>query len=286
MAIPYGIGVQWNRNIFRALVPSGIARNKITHNSVAIKCTVVASRWARLIGSNHSYPLLHCHPGRNHRCGLGLLPNFQRASFAPPPEEIQLKENMTSSCQRQSRGPAYWPVISTKPLIDPIGIRRREICGLNVGDLDVNRCIIVVQRSRTKRSKLKAAKAGLRNGVIKKRIFSLSPSLTEQLRPFVVGRREDEPLFLTPDRLTKSGKRLGGGVRLEPHNFVKRALNAHVDFAAHSARLKSCPFAICPAPRVFPQPEIFLRPVESGGTYSELKNAGQVGFSGLQLLRL
>jgi hypothetical protein len=61
---------------------------------------------------------------------------------------------------------------------------------------------------------------------------------------------------------------------------------AHVDFAAHSARLKSCPFAICPAPRVFPQPEISLRPVESGGRCSELKNAGQIVFSGMQLLRL
>lgn len=105
-------------------------------------------------------------------------------------------------------------------------IRRGEICGLNVGDVDVSRCIIVVQRSRTKKSKLKAPKAGLRNGVRKKRVFSLSPSLTEQLRPFVDGRHADEPLFLTPGRLTKSGNRLGGGVRLEPDNFVKRALKS------------------------------------------------------------
>jgi len=109
-------------------------------------------------------------------------------------------------------------------LVAETGIRRGEICGLNAGDVDVNRCIIVVQRSRTKKSKLKAPKAGLRNGVVKKRVFSHSPSLTEQLRPFVEGRRADEPLFLTPSRLTKSGKRLGGGVRLEPDNFVKRAL--------------------------------------------------------------
>jgi integrase len=109
-------------------------------------------------------------------------------------------------------------------LIAETGIRRGEICGLNVGDVDVNRRILVVQRSRTKKSKLKAPKAGLRNGVVKKRVFSLSPSLTEQLRPFVEGRPSDEPLFLTPVRLTKSGKRLRGGVRLEPDNFVKRAL--------------------------------------------------------------
>jgi integrase len=44
------------------------------------------------------------------------------------------------------------------------------------------------------------------------------------LRPFVEGHQADEPLFFTPGRLTKSGKRLGGGVRLEPDNFVKRAL--------------------------------------------------------------
>jgi integrase len=126
-------------------------------------------------------------------------------------------------------------------LVAETGIRRGEICGLNAGDVDVNRCIIVVQRSRTKKSKLKAPKAGLRNGVVKKRVFSLSPSLAEQLRPFVEGRRVDEPLFLTPGRLTKCGKRLGGGVRLEPDNFVKRALKPilkelGLDGAAHAFR--------------------------------------------------
>ena len=109
-------------------------------------------------------------------------------------------------------------------LVAETGIRRGEICGLNVGDVDVNHRIIVVQRSRTLRSKLKAPKAGVRNGQVKRRVFSLSHSLAEQLRPFVEGRAADEPLFLTPGRLTKSGKRIGGGVRLEPDNFVKRAL--------------------------------------------------------------
>ena len=126
-------------------------------------------------------------------------------------------------------------------LVAETGIRRGEICGLNVGDVDVTRCIIVVQRSRTKRSKLKAPKAGRSNGVAKKRVFSLSPSLAEELRPFVEGRRADEPLFLTPGRLTKSGKRLGGGVRLEPDNFVKRALKPvlkelGLEGAAHAFR--------------------------------------------------
>lgn len=126
-------------------------------------------------------------------------------------------------------------------LVAETGIRRGEICGLNAGDVDVNRCIIVVQRSRTKKSKLKAPKAGLRNGLVKKRVLSLSPSLTEQMRPFVESRGADEPLFLTPGRLTKSGKRLGGGVRLEPDNFVKRALKPvlkelGLDGAAHAFR--------------------------------------------------
>jgi integrase len=80
-------------------------------------------------------------------------------------------------------------------LVAETGIRRGEICGLNVGDVDVNQRIIVVQRSRTKQSKLKAPKAGLRNGVVKRRVFSLSPSMAEQLRPFVEGRQAIEPLF-------------------------------------------------------------------------------------------
>jgi hypothetical protein len=46
----------------------------------------------------------------------------------------------------------------------------------------------------------------------------------DRAAPLVEGRRPDESLFLTPGRLTKSGKRLGGGVWLEPDNFVKRAL--------------------------------------------------------------
>jgi len=126
-------------------------------------------------------------------------------------------------------------------LVAETGIRRGEICGLNVGDVDVNQRIIVVQRSRTKNSKLKAPKTGIRNGVAKRRVFSLSQSLTEQLRPFVEGRRADEPLFLTPGRLSKNGNRRGGGVRLEPDNFVKRALKPilkelGLDGAAHAFR--------------------------------------------------
>lgn len=127
-------------------------------------------------------------------------------------------------------------------LVAETGIRRGEICGLNVGDVDINNRIIVVQRSRTKRGKLKATKAGVKeNGEVKKRVFSLSFSLAEQLRPLVDGRAADEPLFLTPGRVTKSGKRIGGGVRLEPDNFVKRALKPilrelGLDGGAHAFR--------------------------------------------------
>lgn len=101
--------------------------------------------------------------------------------------------------------------------------------------------MIVVQRSRTKKSKLKAPKAGLRNGQVKRRVFSLSPSLSHQLSPFVEGRAVDEPLFLTPGRVTKKGKRIGGGVRLEPDNFIKRALKPvlkelGLDGGAHAFR--------------------------------------------------
>jgi hypothetical protein len=43
-------------------------------------------------------------------------------SGAPPPEENQLKENITSYSKPQSRGPAYWPLISADAFMEsPIG---------------------------------------------------------------------------------------------------------------------------------------------------------------------
>jgi integrase len=60
-------------------------------------------------------------------------------------------------------------------LVAETGIRRGEICGLNVGDVKGN--ILVVQRSVTKKRKLKSPKAGVRNGQVKKRVFSLSAGL-------------------------------------------------------------------------------------------------------------
>lgn len=93
------------------------------------------------------------------------------------------------------------------------GIRRGEICGLNVGDCDLTNRIIVVQRAVTKKRMLKSPKAGVRNGVAKKRVFALSPQLCERLKPFVEGRKVDDPLFLSKN-----------GFRLEPDNFIKRHL--------------------------------------------------------------
>ncbi len=126
-------------------------------------------------------------------------------------------------------------------LVYETGIRRGEVCGMNVGDVNVNQRIIIVQRSKTLKGRLKAPKAGVRNGVVKSRVFSLSPSLAEQLRPFVEGRQPDEPLFLTPGRLTKKGKRLGGGCRFDLDNLVKRGLKPvlkklGLDGGAHAFR--------------------------------------------------
>jgi integrase len=112
-------------------------------------------------------------------------------------------------------------------LVAETGIRRGEICGLNVGDVSGN--ILVVQRSVTKKRKLKSPKAGVRNGQVKKRVFSLSAGMVEQLKSYIDGRAEDEPLFLTPVFVTKNGKTRGGGRRLEPDNFVKRSLKPILD---------------------------------------------------------
>jgi integrase len=54
-------------------------------------------------------------------------------------------------------------------------------------------------------------------------VFPISSKLVARLRPLVEGRKPDEPLFVTPIRVTKKGKQIGG-TRLEPDNFVKRHL--------------------------------------------------------------
>jgi integrase len=109
-------------------------------------------------------------------------------------------------------------------LVAETGIRRGEVCGLNVDDVDLATHTIAVKRSVSKKRKLKSPKNG------KARVFALSPQLVEKLRPCVEGRMADEPLFLS-----KKGK------RLEPDNFVKRHLKPilkklGLEGAAHAFR--------------------------------------------------
>ncbi len=76
----------------------------------------------------------------------------------------------------------YWLVAQT-------GLWRGEVCGLDVGHVDLTNRVIVVKRS------------------------SISPRLADRLRSFVSGRNRDEPLFLSAE-----------GMRLHPENLVKRKL--------------------------------------------------------------
>jgi integrase len=86
------------------------------------------------------------------------------------------------------------------------GIRRGEVCALDVGHVDLDNYVIVVRRSRSGRH--------ITNTKSKKpRVFSISPLLATHLHSFVDGRQSDAPLFLTAERK-----------RLHPDNFVKRHL--------------------------------------------------------------
>ena len=93
----------------------------------------------------------------------------------------------------------YWLVAQT-------GLWRGEVCGLDVGHVDLTNRVIVVKRSRNGRhiTDTKSRKPG---------IFSISPRLADRLRSFVSGRNRDEPLFLSAE-----------GMRLHPENLVKRKL--------------------------------------------------------------
>jgi integrase len=93
----------------------------------------------------------------------------------------------------------FWVVAQT-------GIRRGEVCALDVGHVDVTGRVIVVKRSRNGRHITD-------NKSRRPRIVSISPRLAERLRSFVMGRSPEEPLFLTAE-----------GKRLHPDNFVKRHL--------------------------------------------------------------
>jgi len=86
-------------------------------------------------------------------------------------------------------------------------IRRGEICGLDVGHVNLNTREVTIRRNRVIKSVVKSTKAR------KPRTFTISPELAEALRPLIEGRKPDEPLFLSPE-----------GFRLHPENLVKRKL--------------------------------------------------------------
>ena len=91
-------------------------------------------------------------------------------------------------------------------LVAQTGIRRGEVCALNVGHVDLDNYVIVVRRNRSG-SHITNTKSR------KPRVFSISLLLARELHSFVNGRQSDEPLFLTAE-----------GKRLHPDNFVKRHL--------------------------------------------------------------
>jgi integrase len=93
----------------------------------------------------------------------------------------------------------FWTVAET-------GIRRGEVCALDVGHVDLKNRIITVRFSRWN-SQITSTKSD------KPRVFCLSPQLIERLRFYVESRNADESLFLTQR-----------GKRLHPDNFVKRQL--------------------------------------------------------------
>jgi len=86
-------------------------------------------------------------------------------------------------------------------------VRRGEICGLDVGHIDLSKREVTIRRNRVM-SQVKSTKAN------KPRVFSISEELCEALRPLIRDRAPCEPLFLSPE-----------GVRLHPENLVKRYLN-------------------------------------------------------------
>jgi integrase len=91
-------------------------------------------------------------------------------------------------------------------LITETGIRRGEVCALNVAHVDLPNRVIVVRNSRF-------GKHITPNKSRRPRAVSLSPQLVLALMPLESGREANAPLFLT-----KRGK------RLSPDNFVKREL--------------------------------------------------------------
>jgi integrase len=91
------------------------------------------------------------------------------------------------------------------------GIRRGEVCALDVRHVDLEHAVIVVRFSRSG-SLIKPTKSR------KPRVFSLSPQIVDALRVHVSGRAPDESLFVSAE-----------GRRLHPDNFGKRILKPILD---------------------------------------------------------
>jgi integrase len=86
-------------------------------------------------------------------------------------------------------------------------VRRGEVCGLDVGHINLVARQVTVRRNRVA-SVVKCTKAR------RPRVFTISVELCEALRPLIESRSAAEPLFLSPK-----------GKRLHPENLVKRKLN-------------------------------------------------------------
>jgi len=100
--------------------------------------------------------------------------------------------------------PALWLLVQT-------GIRRGELCALNIGDVDFERCFVEVRRSRSGKY--------ITNTKSKRpRTFSISVSLAATLQGLIGSGGQDGPLFLT-----KEGK------RLHPDNFAHRVIRPVVE---------------------------------------------------------
>ena len=91
------------------------------------------------------------------------------------------------------------------------GIRRGEVCALDIKHVDLEHAVIVVRFSRSG-SIIKPTKSR------KPRVFSLSPQIVNALRIHVVGHAPDDPLFVSAE-----------GRRLHPDNFCKRVLKPILD---------------------------------------------------------
>ena len=96
-------------------------------------------------------------------------------------------------------------------LVAETGIRRGELCALNVGHVDVQDCILIVRKSGS-------GKYITDTKSRRPRVFSISRGLAKRLKSFVEDRDPDEPLFLSAE-----------GKRLHLDNFVKRKLKPIVE---------------------------------------------------------